>query len=156
MILFQSTHSLRSATGLCLLGRRRMGISIHALLAECDQQKEQERYESREFQSTHSLRSATPPSSFRVTISVISIHALLAECDQFASGQSGVCFISIHALLAECDSGIHDIRTRCHHFNPRTPCGVRRWKLHGNLLRGAFQSTHSLRSATGLLGAFAI
>ena len=35
-ILFQSTHSLRSATGLNNLKLYRVIVSIHALLAECD------------------------------------------------------------------------------------------------------------------------
>ena len=80
-----------------------------------------------QFQSTHSLRSATA----------------------FAVRDAAWVRVSIHALLAECDF------ERCiqdwllNGFNPRTPCGVRpistprlpKWML--------FQSTHSLRSATG-------
>ena len=34
--MFQSTHSLRSATRFARAGRYRHGVSIHALLAECD------------------------------------------------------------------------------------------------------------------------
>lgn len=36
LFLFQSTHSLRSATGQVVKGRVRRAVSIHALLAECD------------------------------------------------------------------------------------------------------------------------
>ena len=35
-IVFQSTHSLRSATGRCTAKRWQLEVSIHALLAECD------------------------------------------------------------------------------------------------------------------------
>ena len=36
---FQSTHSLRSATGSGIGSRRRGDVSIHALLAECDRRR---------------------------------------------------------------------------------------------------------------------
>ena len=125
-ILFQSTHSLRSATTLQSLLFCRINVSIHALLAECDKRRAKRR-RSRScfnprtpcgvrpcqpsalpawlvFQSTHSLRSAT-----RVLGKV---------------GDTIAC------------------------FNPRTPCGVR---LNTHTSEGgatSFQSTHSLRSAT--------
>ena len=57
--MFQSTHSLRSATddgGLCVVVAR---VSIHALLAECD-----------------FITSAL------AVLVMVSIHALLAECDK--------------------------------------------------------------------------
>ena len=79
------------------------------------------------FQSTHSLRSATMA---RITVSeqfAVSIHALLAECDAINGGGKVVHVVSIHALLAECD-----------HI---PPLSIPPEKL--------FQSTHSLRSATG-------
>ena len=59
-----------------------MDISIHALLAESDQQKVDRLYQAIEFLSTLSLRRATglcnPPGA---AIRQISIHALLAESD---------------------------------------------------------------------------
>ena len=58
---FQSTHSLRSATGVS--GPDHQGHG---------------------FQSTHSLRSATQPQGDAVGIENVSIHALLAECDSKA------------------------------------------------------------------------
>ncbi len=59
--------------------------------------------------------------------------------------------VSIHALLAECDTrfSLSFLLPTC--FNPRTPCGVR---LHHTINWNncvPFQSTHSLRSATGAL-----
>ena len=65
---FQSTHSLRSATDGGKTPLRLVGVSIHALLAECDQH----------------LQAARRPFD-------VSIHALLAECDAItrASARSG-------------------------------------------------------------------
>ena len=57
-VLFQSTHSSRSATNASSCKTKQKAISIHALLAECD-------------------RSA----KLLITGISISIHALLAECD---------------------------------------------------------------------------
>ena len=101
------------------------------------------------FQSTHPLRGATKGG----------LGAIL------------VIAISIHAPLAGCDHGLHHHRARRRHFNPRTPCGVRRPQrrerraaknisIHAPLagcdLRPlqppaaprSFQSTHPLRGAT--------
>ena len=148
-VLFQSTHSLRSAT-LAHSGHRKRAV----------------------FQSTHSLRSATTADRLAQMVCDVSIHALLAECDillhirlgwplqsfnprtpcgvrlflfpctrtptQFQSTHSlrsatqknarlgQLEQVSIHALLAECDTETGE------------------WSC--SQLR--FQSTHSLRSAT--------
>ena len=124
---FQSTHSLRSAT------------PVHAFTLS-----------TALFQSTHSLRSATMtpieslknslrfnprtpcgvrplPDNVKSINTRVSIHALLAECD--------MCYEVYHPIVAR--------------FNPRTPCGVR--LSHGSNMPSfsSFQSTHSLRSATG-------
>ena len=122
---FQSTHSLRSAT-MGYTAKWAFGlVSIHALLAECDETMETgESGEpgfnprtpcgvrrngglvypiQRGFQSTHSLRSATPFADFALYVLCVSIHALLAECDTPGF------------------PGLHSFRG----FNPRTPCGVR-------------------------------
>ena len=126
-IWFQSTHSLRSATYRPRAWPALRKVSIHALLAECDSaswvgvsrifgfnprtpcgvRRNWRRCAGTilQFQSTHSLRSATiRPSLFR-HLNFVSIHALLAECDR--AGRPG-----------------HD---KCVGFNPRTPCGVRRF-----------------------------
>ena len=101
---FLSTLSLRRATVAAHVGRRKLKISIHALLAESD-----------------------PSTTRRLTNIIISIHALLAESDcnthtstsfiqiflstlslrRATVGTSQVfqrIAISIHALLAESDS----------------------------------------------------
>ena len=149
-------------------------ISIHAPLAGCDVVRHDRRAavgnfnprtpcgvrliisrtaeSTAAFQSTHPLRGAT-----------------------FASGRSyPTTGISIHAPLAGCDLRIGIFSLDVCHFNPRTPCGVRRAALvrlpacHGisihaplagcdNLVTGAmlrtaiFQSTHPLRGATAYL-----
>ena len=123
--MFQSTHSLRSATW----KPRPVG-------------------NAEQFQSTHSLRSATYGIRGLKMFHMVSIHALLAECDvnprnnktitigfnprtpcgvrrPVAYTQVARTGVSIHALLAECDQyGCISHRFRCS-FNPRTPCGVR-------------------------------
>ena len=192
---FQSTHSLRSATGDIRKQAVVQSVSIHALLAECDQQSGAARggrkcFNPRtpcgvrlsskggknlliKFQSTHSLRSATCSGMQVLTKSAVSIHALLAECDML-HGSAGnlrkrfnprtpcgvrpkfgaaiiiVDKVSIHALLAECDRPVRLRPDKFFCFNPRTPCGVRQGPARTCRLSGAFQSTHSLRSATRL------
>ncbi len=125
---FQSTHSLRSATDFTGFGRADPPVSIHALLAECDGMILRGFMAAKSrFQSTHSLRSAT------MTL--------------FCPGATVT--VSIHALLAECDySSKHEPRRKSG-FNPRTPCGVRPSAMMGSGGSKPFQSTHSLRSATG-------
>ena len=124
--MFQSTHSLRSATlpGISLCQEWR--VSIHALLAECDARCDHRRSRSR----------------------IVSIHALLAECDRKPGRPSLYTEVSIHALLAECDQGYGPPPYQASSFNPRTPCGVRQSHLPPLPCMVPFQSTHSLRSAT--------
>ena len=100
---FQSTHSLRSATDGSMGKTQFETVSIHALLAECDQTCEGLVFSlfgfnprtpcgvrpnaelvdevMGEFQSTHSLRSATKEYLPEAKSKRVSIHALLAECD---------------------------------------------------------------------------
>ena len=79
------------------------------------------------FQSTLSLRRATTKApEFCIQI-IISIHALLAESD-------------VHPLRQ-----LYYLR----YFNPRSPCGERPVPWISRTLRFTFQSTLSLRRATG-------
>ena len=78
--LFQSTHSLRSATWAIRHWPPENQVSIHALLAECD---------------------TISPQQF--SFWAVSIHALLAECDLCRDNLLCRAAVSIHALLAECD-----------------------------------------------------
>ena len=147
--MFQSTHSLRSATLPDGCKSHLLAVSIHALLAECDYKPSRSRNHvhrfnprtpcgvrrpppSRQsdcltFQSTHSLRSATHRMRAFRERHPVSIHALLAECDfrKYPVRRADL-VVSIHALLAECDGHGLGIRVQLHRF----------------------QSTHSLRSAT--------
>ena len=142
--LFQSTHSLRSATIPGTGCGRSWPVSIHALLAECDASYLRWRQlgpgfnprtpcgvrprlarttaTDKRFQSTHSLRSATPCSIPCLTswMSFQSTHSLRS-----ATWRSGLpyclCPVSIHALLAECDGGWLRRGALWWSFNPRTP-----------------------------------
>ena len=169
---FQSTHSLRSATEVFDKLKSVALVSIHALLAECDLTPCQKARIGYWFQSTHSLRSATgsfqgsrpsregfnprtpcgvrpmppppktPPSKFQST------HSLRSATPAHPRIWCGDT-VSIHALLAECDFGAATASGVLSSFNPRTPCGVRPSAIMGSGGSRPFQSTHSLRSATG-------
>ena len=101
--MFQSTHSLRSATVCHCVTNYPATVSIHALLAECDNALYCLFFPDSEFQSTHSLRSATGRMTQEGRKCVVSIHALLAECDLLFYFIFPGFRVSIHALLAECD-----------------------------------------------------
>ena len=146
---FQSTHSLRSATGCELRPCEMFKVSIHALLAECDSAL------NALSRRMVCFNPRTPCGVRRLCLSdndiceIVSIHALLAECDSYPcanaaqkgrfqsthSLRSATCppatfhnaeTVSIHALLAECDYDAPGILAETRGFNPRTPCGVRR------------------------------
>ena len=101
----------------------------------------------------------------------ISIHAPRAGCDGAAYLNDAPSIISIHAPRAGCDGlDLHELRggrnfnprTPCGvrrftvtdistlngNFNPRTPCGVRRCYSRSRNRRTGFQSTHPVRGAT--------
>ena len=81
---------------------------------------------------------------------MISIHALLAESDH--RGQSLLLpgrAISIHALLAESDGASPRSLPGPYNFNPRSPCGERHQRTGQYPVLPGFQSTLSLRRATG-------
>ena len=128
--------------------QHKVGISIHALLAESDALIRYlintyhnfyprspcgerpvcavARSPASRFLSTLSLRRATPAKSESLTTYLISIHALLAESDYLGAGKS------------------YNVRD----FYPRSPCGERpiRVEIFGVLC--PFLSTLSLRRAT--------
>ena len=78
------------------------------------------------FQSTHPLRGATSLRWPKKGTLTISIHAPLAGCDDFLKNVFTGNWISIHAPLAGCDVTMPLTVPKHLHFNPRTPCGVRR------------------------------
>ena len=122
---FQSTHPLRGATGTWTDDGAWLGISIHAPLAGCD------------YKSSRTLENAD-----------ISIHAPLAGCDsRIRHTFCRLLFQSTHPLRGA-TLGVHTGRTKYRHFNPRTPCGVRRLHYRRGGVFVKFQSTHPLRGAT--------
>ena len=79
------------------------------------------------FQSTHSLRSATAWRALARAIEEFqSTHSLRSATRRPRHGLARAT-VSIHALLAECDSIQARILVKVRGFNPRTPCGVRRF-----------------------------
>ena len=149
---------------------KKTGISIHAPLAGCDslscsknwcltnfnprtpcgvRRRQCWRNGTRKaFQSTHPLRGATLVLTASFITSAISIHAPLAGCDMERRRLGFRISISIHAPLAGCDLKTAQKKYRTKNFNPRTPCGVRRYFSIRLQPTPEFQSTHPLRGAT--------
>ena len=99
---FQSTHSLRSATINLKVSHDKFLVSIHALLAECDDMSRA--ILGRLDVSIHALLAECDHEPLVPCFYVpVSIHALLAECDQIDCADVVLVPVSIHALLAECD-----------------------------------------------------
>ena len=126
--MFQSTHSLWSATGALRIFLHPHLVSIHALLAECDLVPCQLRMHVRGFnprtpcgvrpaqahgtRSTKSFNPRTPcgvrPYPLRAvsrTFEFQSTHSL-RSATIFSRALVEAYSVSIHALLAECDRGI--------------------------------------------------
>ena len=84
-----------------------------------------------EFQSTHPARGATAAPTAKQAEDEISIHAPREGCDHFARtphARTGP--ISIHAPREGCDEITMDGDVPYTYFNPRTPRGVRRERIH--------------------------
>ena len=147
-ILFQSTHSLRSATFVADNPMRTLEpVSIHALLAECDLQKWHDnppmvrfnprtpcgvRLEPRPMPKVNlGFNPRTPcgvrHAGFKRVADMRwfqSTHSLRSATDK-ARRWIQAQMVSIHALLAECDWRRAYLGRTQRRFNPRTPCGVR-------------------------------
>ena len=108
------------------------------------------------FQSTHSLRSATPETaSSRSTMTFQSTHSLRSATLRTTAVRGlSACF------NPRTPCGVRQRWTCARRFstgfNPRTPCGVRQLAVIEGYAMGAFQSTHSLRSATPRTGKMAV
>ena len=145
---FQSTHPLRGATPDLDHGLIDMLISIHAPLAGCDQGCFAVAHcdfisihaplagcdviRRPSFHYSFDFNPRTPcgvrhNSAFFVIVTAISIHAPLAGCDTLAIIKGNGQHISIHAPLAGCDASRSPLSFETLDFNPRTPCGVRRY-----------------------------
>ena len=123
-------------------------ISIHALLAESDREREPALSQSSAFLSTLSLRRATSGTDFyRSAIEFLSTLSLRRATTRQCCAVGPVT-ISIHALLAESDAGHPAHGCRRVHFYPRSPCGERRYMSRDDRHVSLFLSTLSLRRAT--------
>ena len=126
LFLFQSTHSLRSATHQIVHYGGALPVSIHALLAECDG-------------GGPCLGPGRPGFNPRTPCGVRPLKLSLAA--------SLVQFQSTHSLRSA-TMYLICVSFNEYGFNPRTPCGVRLISFRLTLPLPLFQSTHSLRSAT--------
>ena len=102
-----------------------------------------------EFQSTPPVRGATLKPRRRACFQNISIHAPRAGGD--AGGYQIIRRtqnISIHAPRAGGDMMIISSRKVGGNFNPRPPCGGRRWSAWQSWSQASFQSTPPVRGAT--------
>ena len=168
---FQSTPSLRRATAIIIEGPLRLQVSIHALLAESDSQRHGLRFSQRV--SIHALlaesdTTANPPRIgpirfnprppcgerhsayfFGVTAMLFQSTPSLRRATNKGMAKDFVETVSIHALLAESDTSWCWPRPTAHCFNPRPPCGERLGRRNFYVAFAGFQSTPSLRRATG-------
>ena len=101
---FQSTHPVWGATIKSLAWEIEHNISIHAPRVGCDFGSLARLWAFKVFQSTHPVWGATYPNGLPVCGNRISIHAPRVGCDWLQ-------WFGLPPLP---------------HFNPRTPCGVRR------------------------------
>ena len=106
-----------------------MDISIHALLAESDQQKVDRLYQAIEFLSTLSLRRATGAVAQPVLVDV-----------KFLSTLS----------LRRATLRSYPYRRFLTHFYPRSPCGERQW-YSANLAQEVAISIHALLAESDVL-----
>ena len=170
---FQSTHPVRGATGMWWI--------IDDLLLYFNPRtpcggrpgKTSSLMRLSQFQSTHPVRGATGLGGLVAGYLEISIHAPRAGCDVCLPSGPGFekQFQSTHPVRGATFTGRGDAM-KLLHFNPRTPCGVRRASplTRGSIVlisihapragcdlvrllilssRSRFQSTHPVRGATG-------
>ena len=100
------------------------------------------------FQSTRPVRGATGGLETADVQPQISIHAPRAGRDCGGRRLFGRFRISIHAPRAGRDAAAVQAGGPPGHFNPRAPCGARRWTEHEVLGVKPFQSTRPVRGAT--------
>ena len=144
--VFQSTLSMRRATGIPPLHDGLAIISIHALHEESDLGADTTAHAAA-FQSTLSMRRATIDERYLELTLFISIHALHEESDVRKSAKQARHRISIHALHEESDRDdvavasavVISIHALHEESDSRAPAKARREE---------FQSTLSMRRAT--------
>ena len=104
-ILFQSTLPVWGATVVCMVKIIREG----------------------QFQSTLPVWGATEAQYQKTTEFVISIHAPRVGSDHDDEPKPPALIISIHAPRVGSDDARARFVQQYFHFNPRSPCGERRW-----------------------------
>ena len=167
---FQSTRPLRGATPYRTLPRVATAISIHAPLAgrdsrsassqpgrrnfnpraPCGARRPHQRHvlADQPFQSTRPLRGATGTGPWPPAPSGFQSTRPLRGATAWRTRPSSTTRISIHAPLAGRDYFFGLQLYICRHFNPRAPCGARRYSGGGTTSGSGFQSTRPLRGAT--------
>ena len=128
--------------------RFRRTISIHAPHAGCDDVRPVEVPKYKNFNPRTPCGVRHLRKQLGSLPGDISIHAPHAGCDADVNQRSRSREISIHAPHAGCDSISRALLFGAIHFNPRTPCGVRRRTLRWPVCSRVFQSTHPMRGAT--------
>ena len=127
----------------------RLGISIHALLAESDLASILCTSVKNIFLSTLSLRRATHNAGPLPTVCKdFYPRSPCGERRQTARRAVSTNAISIHALLAESDAPRRGTATSRRDFYPRSPCGERPLAMGLSTKSIRFLSTLSLRRAT--------
>ena len=101
--LFQSTPSLRRATAVSTYENALDEVSIHALLAESDENQGSFRHVLTSFNPRPPCGERLPFLAVNAGGGSVSIHALLAESDCRKAAPFITPSVSIHALLAESD-----------------------------------------------------
>ena len=146
--VFQSTHPMRGAT---LLWRSSQNLcsfqSTHPMRGATAIRPHDPQARCT-FQSTHPMRGATAVRLGGLAGRAISIHAPHAGCDYFRRLARG----ADSDFNPRTPCGVRRFLTsstpRIPYFNPRTPCGVRRQLLSVSSPHIGFQSTHPMRGAT--------
>ena len=123
-------------------------VSIHALLAECDVLHPPLLSDARSFNPRTPCGVRRQPPDNKETIESFNPRTPCGVRLLLDSSPGKACIVSIHALLAECDTRKNNMCIIAYGFNPRTPCGVRLTSPISIRSCARFQSTHSLRSAT--------
>ena len=113
----------RHWSGVPLVGR---SISIHALLAESDENQQPSERPTKDFYPRSPCGERLSKDWRDGPFLEISIHALLAESDRYNHFYPHPKGISIHALLAESDGRRLRQTFDIENFYPRSPCGERR------------------------------
>ena len=148
-VLFQPTRPLRDATKRARILAPLLAISTHASLAGRDPGNGTPRsvafsnFNPRVPCGTRPRGRKTPDRR-----SGISTHASLAGRDLRMGSSPLPISISTHASLAGRDASLPVRSPSSYNFNPRVPCGTRRFTSYSSSTAKLFQPTRPLRDAT--------